>query len=313
MSHNFATQIPDWMETHQVPAASIAIIEQGEIAYRGGFGLLNDTPIQANTVFSAQSLTKPLFAYVVLEMIEQGKFSLDTPLSMYLDKPYITGDERIEVISAWHVLSHATGLPNWREPDETVTLKFSPGTDFNYSGDGYVYLQTVIEHITGQRLEDLIAKKLVQFGMGESYMATFTDEQRDHWFYKNFAHLNTNAAFSLMTSADDYAQFLLAMLDEKHQPVASMMLVPHQGVAAKPNLKWGLGWGIEETSKGRYFWQWGAGQDERHLAIGNIEQQWATVILTHGNDGTNKGLRLANKIAQHHDAELGTWLVWQDN
>ena len=312
MRHNFAIQIPAWMELYEVPAASLAIIEHGKLAYSGGFGMLNDTLMKADTVFSAQSLTKPLFAFVVLKMIAQGQLSLDTPLSAYIDTPYVTGDERIALITARHVLSHATGLPNWREPDEAVTLKFMPATDFNYSGDGFCYLQTAIEHITGERLEDLMVKALTQFGMHDSYMATFTDEQREHWFYKNFANLNTNAAFSLMTSADDYAKFLLAMLDKAYQSITGMMLVPHQGVAAKPNLHWGLGWGIEDTSKGRYFWQWGAGQDERHLAIGNIEEQWVAVIMTHGNDGQNNGLRLANKIIQHYDTGLGTWLQWQD-
>ncbi|MEM9952666.1 MAG: serine hydrolase domain-containing protein [Chloroflexota bacterium] len=301
--------IPQWMRQFDVKATSIVIIENHTVMYRSGFGSFNHKQINSDTLMNAQSLTKPMVAFRALQIVEAGLLDLDLPLQNYLKKPY-SPDKRVDKITTRHALSHATGLPNWRDQNTDLILSFDAGTDYNYSGEGYCYLQTVMEVITGKPLEQLMQPLFEAVGMSDSFMETFTEEMREHWFFKDFAHLNTNAAFSLMTTADDYAKFMLTMLADDYQSIADVMLSPEQGVAAKDGFYWGNGWGIEDTPKGRYFWQWGAGTDERHLAIGNQETGWATVIMTTDNEGTDNGLAFAHKITQQYDADLGKWFDW---
>lgn len=310
MTKSLSDLIPDWMQTLGVPCASVVIIDQHKIIYREGFGDFNGAPMRPDTVLSAQSLTKPLVAYLALQMVQSGQLDLDTPLRQYLENSYLPDDPRVDKITARHALSHSTGFPNWRDQDTGLTLQFDPSTDYNYSGEGYCYLQTALETITGNSLENLLEPVLKDLSMLDSYMAVFTDEMREHWFFAQFEHLNTNAAFSLMTSADDYAQFMLAMLDDSNKAIIDIMLTPQQGVAGKDGFYWGNGWGIEDTSSYRYFWQWGAGMNERHLAIGCIDKGWSAIILTDGNEGSDKGLELAHKIVQLYDPEIIKWFDW---
>src|SRR5271167_1564548 len=123
----------------------MVVIRNGKTTWVHGFGIKESTtgqPVTVETVFEAASLSKPVFAYGVLKLVEQGKLGLDVPLTTYLPKPYIAGDERLAKITARIVLSHRTGFPNW------------PGERFSYSGEGYIYLQRVVEKITGKPLNE---------------------------------------------------------------------------------------------------------------------------------------------------------------
>lgn len=136
-----------------------------------GFGVKNakiGLPVTAETVFEAASLSKPVFAYGVLKLIDQGKLGLDVPLTTYLPKPYIDGDERLNKITARIVLSHRTGFPNWRGKP-SLKICFTPGERFSYSGEGYIYLQRVVEHITGKPLNEYITEAVfTPLGMANS-------------------------------------------------------------------------------------------------------------------------------------------------
>jgi CubicO group peptidase (beta-lactamase class C family) len=68
-----------------------------------------------STIFEAASLTKIVTAYAALQLVDQGKLNLDTPLNKYLGNNYDCGnDQRINLITARHVLTHSSGFPNWR-------------------------------------------------------------------------------------------------------------------------------------------------------------------------------------------------------
>jgi len=129
-------------------------------------------PVTNETVFEAASLSKPVFAYGVLKLVDQGKLDLDTPLNKYLGNNYdVVDDPRINLITARHVLSHTSGFPNWRDNDRTKNLliHFTPGDKWSYSGEGMVYLSKVIEKITGLSLEDFMQQTVLQpLGMTSS-------------------------------------------------------------------------------------------------------------------------------------------------
>ena len=130
--------VPELMERAEVPGLSIAIIRDAEIILHGAYGVRNINTKEAvndSTIFQAASLSKTLFAYAVLRMVEKGELDLDTPLSDYFGAAYINNDDRVHQITARTVLSHTTGFPNWRQPrDGDLKMHFSPGEKFSYSG-----------------------------------------------------------------------------------------------------------------------------------------------------------------------------------
>ncbi|MEM1052417.1 MAG: serine hydrolase domain-containing protein [Pseudomonadota bacterium] len=154
--------IKDAMKEFAVPGVGIAIIEDGEVAWEGSYGVSNietGAPINDSTLFQAASLTKPLFAYAVFKMIEYGHLGLDDRLADYFrPHDYVSTNWNAQ-ITVRHVLSHKTGLPNWRrsdDPSASLETRFEPGTRYTYSGEAMHWLQQVCEAITGRGLHDLM-------------------------------------------------------------------------------------------------------------------------------------------------------------
>jgi CubicO group peptidase (beta-lactamase class C family) len=146
------TLIPKVMRETSVPGCSIVLIRDAKIYWRHAFGVRDTETRQAvdtETVFEAASASKPLFAYVVIKLAEKGVIDLDTPLTKYTNERYVPNDPRLDIITARHVLMHATGFPNWRSADDPMRINFTPGSKFGYSGEAYSYLQSVITHLTG--------------------------------------------------------------------------------------------------------------------------------------------------------------------
>jgi CubicO group peptidase (beta-lactamase class C family) len=162
--------IPELMRKDGIPGLTIGVIREGKMAWVHGFGVKEINGGQAvttETIFEAASLSKPVFAYGVLKLVEQGKLGLDVPLTTYLPKPYVD-DARLEKITARIVLSHRTGFPNWRDGD-SLPIYFTPGERFSYSGEGYVYLQRVVEKITAKPLNEYMKEAVfVPLGMTSS-------------------------------------------------------------------------------------------------------------------------------------------------
>ena len=144
------------MELAEVPGVGIGVVQGGKTAWRHYAGVANAKtrePIDAESLFPAASMGKPVFAFAVLRLVDEGKLDLDRPLKLYL-KDDSLGGAYGEKVTARHVLSHSTGLPNWRDGrDATMTPSFEPGTKFKYSGEGFYLLQRCVEKITGVGLE----------------------------------------------------------------------------------------------------------------------------------------------------------------
>jgi CubicO group peptidase (beta-lactamase class C family) len=154
-------RIPELLIEDTVPGLSIGLTWGGKTQWVHGVGVRGaktGQPVADNTIFEAASLSKPVFAYGVLELVDQGKLDLDTPLSEYLPKAFIEGDARLDKITARYVLSHRTGFKNWRGDGNPLSIYFTPGERFSYSGEGFVYLQKVVEQITGKPLNDYMTE-----------------------------------------------------------------------------------------------------------------------------------------------------------
>ena len=142
------------MEELNIPGLSFAIINDGEVVHHNamGFSNLEEKILVTNkTIFEGASMSKSLFAFFVMTYVEEGKLDLDKPLFEYLPYPDIAYDDRYKKITARMVLSHRSGFPNWREneEDKKLKIKFEPGTEYEYSGEGYQYLAMVLKHIEG--------------------------------------------------------------------------------------------------------------------------------------------------------------------
>ena len=224
------------MDSLGIPGMSIAIISDAEIVYHRALGVTDvDTKekVTDETIFDAGSMGKPLFAYLVMKMVDKGILNLDQPLYTYLPYPDIAYDERYKLITARMVLCHTSGFPNWRwfNKDNKLNLKFTPGTSWGYSGEGYEYLANVVaqlNHIPKNDLQDLFEKEVAgPLDMRYAYY-TWNDYLEKH---RATGHVddkvsitrwgasaqnpNFFAAFSLQTEAISYANFLIALIKEE--------------------------------------------------------------------------------------------------
>jgi CubicO group peptidase (beta-lactamase class C family) len=176
------------MDSSGLPGLSIAIINDAKISYYRTLGVVNvDTKekVTEKTLFDAGSMSKTPFAYLVMKMAEQGVLNLDRPLYSYLPYPDIAYDDRYKLITARMVLSHTSGFPNWRFLNENkkLDIKFTPGTQFLYSGEGFEYLAKVIaqlKNIPKNDLQDLFeAEVSTPLGMQYTYY-TWNDYVAKH-------------------------------------------------------------------------------------------------------------------------------------
>lgn len=297
--------VPPLMRAAAVPGLEIAVVQDGAVVLHRAYGVGErgeEAPLSEDGVFEAASLSKPLFSYAVLRLVEQKKLDLDASLAGFLEEPFMD-DERLPEVTARMVLSHMTGFPNWRPQrwtDEPGTLEFEtpPGEEWGYSGEGFIYLQQVVEAITGQPAAAYLRETLLEpLGMRRSSYAwedrfaeprvrghdTEGVPEEDRW-----EEGEALVAGSLETTAMDYARFLIAMLDrsepEEFELLPSSieeMLTPQAEV--DPGIAWGLGWGLEEERG--IFWHWGDNEVWKAFTMGSRESGMGIVILTNGANG----------------------------
>ena len=309
LESDFQTQ----MKKKKIPGFALAIIEKGQIAGHMECGFKNSQThelVVENTVFEAASLSKPVFAYAVLQMVESGLLNLDTPLFKYLPYPELDKEKRLKHITARMVLAHTAGFPNWRPKGKPLKIHFHPGETFSYSGEGYVYLQKVVEHLTKQPLEEYLKQNVFHpLGMSHSSFiwksAYEALKASGHDIAGNPEQMTrpqtANAAYTLHTTALDYAKFVMAIMkNEGLKPESTdLMLSPqikvNEGCISCTNksapfklsksVSWGLGWGLQLLDGSLSFWHWGDNPGFKCYTAGIKEQGKGIVILTNSTNG----------------------------
>ena len=148
----FLRGLPRMMEIAGVPAVGMAVVQEGRVAWQEVRGVADagtGRVAGADTLWPAASLSKPLFALGVLRLADDGLLDLDRPLREYVPG-HAPDDARGDRITARHVLSHTSGLRNWRNrADQPLVPDFDPGARFQYSGEGFYWLQRAVERVTG--------------------------------------------------------------------------------------------------------------------------------------------------------------------
>ena len=212
---------------------AVAVIDAGQAVYLHAFGRRNAAgePLRTDTVMVAASLTKPVFAYLVMQLVDEGRIDLDTPIERYLPQPLpsypawssLAADERWRAITPRMLLSHRSGLPNLPalEPDRRVHLHFDPGARFAYSGAGINLLQFVLERGLGLDVDAELRRRVFQrFDMRRTSMTwqqANADNQADGTTQngepRRHPHRQRAAAASSMdTTVEDYARFVAGLV-----------------------------------------------------------------------------------------------------
>lgn len=164
------------MRTEKVPGTSVAVLHKGQVVVAKGYGLANvehGVPVTPETIFQSGSVGKMFTAAVVMLQVEQGKMSLDDPLSKYV--PNAPASWR--PITIRHLLTHTSGIPNvgddfdfkrnYTDDEllkgfEALPLNFQPGARYSYSNSGYVILGIVVQRATGRFYGDILKTDIFQ-------------------------------------------------------------------------------------------------------------------------------------------------------
>lgn len=299
------------MDSLKIPGVAVCILHHNHVVYQHAFGYANleqKRPVTETTLFEAASMTKPIFAYYVNWLSQKGMIGLDKPLYQYLPLPDLDYDPRYKKITARMVMSHTSGLPNWRADNrgQELDIKFEPGTKFAYSGEGYDYLAKVVARIThtnavtlGERIrQDLF----IPLGMQDSYLvwkssledrlATGYEDgktPREIWKPKV-----VNAASSLLTTCGDYASFLSAVLSNKLllKPNTDLMLTKQVKLPADHMITqyfgwtdWAVGFAVKPTAYGDVYAHGGTNEDFQSNFMIDRKTGTGFVSMTNSNHG----------------------------
>ncbi|HVE60448.1 MAG TPA: serine hydrolase domain-containing protein, partial [Chitinophagaceae bacterium] len=318
------------MKAANVHGLAVSIFNKNEVVYKKTFGYKNfglKATLQTNTNIYGASLSKAVFAVLVMKLVEESVIDLDKPLQDYLPKPIyeytpatkwhdnysdLKTDTIYKKITARMCLSHTSGFLNWRwdDPEQKLRVTRTPGIKYGYSGEGLVYLQVVIEKMTGRSLEALMQQKIFKpLGMHSS---SYTWQPA---FEKNysFGHSTTGevlekdkdnearSASTLETTLDDYTRFTKAVLKntlikpsstkemfspqiriksiQQHGPLRLKDSTSNDGI----NLSYGLGWVLLQSPYGVGAFKEGHGDGFQHYSI-IFPRQGTGIIMMANSD-----------------------------
>jgi CubicO group peptidase (beta-lactamase class C family) len=267
------------MENLNIPGVALAIIREGEIVHLAGYGVANEAgdPVTPQTPFLLASLSKPVTAVAVMQLVEAGQIELDAPIQQYL--PWLLSDTPITVRQLLHQTSSLDETQGYRrnlEPDAPDALAASirgladaelnnpPGAAFEYSNSNYDILGLLIETVTGQSYGDYIQANI--FGpleMSSSFTSLETARAAgmSSAFYPFFGRQTSfddqmpytravQPSAGLIGSAEDMAHFVLAQLQNgRYQTTqllspASIVALHTPDPATGPDVQYAMGWAV---------------------------------------------------------------------
>ena len=306
------TFIETWRNYFEIPAISVVVIRDNKVFYDKTLGYkskLSNEKADDQTLFEAASITKSVFATMVLKLAENGLINLDKPLYEYLSFPNIENDERSKLLTARIILGHQSGLPNWAwggpgiwEGTGEIELGFKPGTAFGYSGEAFNYLGRVIEHITGKPLQTLYEEEIEKpFDIKSSYFY-YTDAQEDRFAMGHMQHYPqikekervASPASSLSTNAHLFKNYVMTMMNEKGLQKTSFDLIYTPYTILEPGQKIydpdipqyvSHGFFVQDTNDGKLIAHGGNNGDYDSKFAYNPDKKYAYIVFTNSNLG----------------------------
>ncbi len=300
--------INTYQEHYQIPGVSLALIKDGKVVYHKTYGVKNTLTkekVDDKTLFEAASITKPVFGFAVMRLVERGIINLDKPLYEYLPFEDIAHDDRYKLITARHVMCHKTGFPNWAwmNEDGKIDIKFTPGTKYQYSGEGFEYLKRVVVHITGKDINTILKEEvLTPLGLENTYFSkndylakVVSNGHFDNLPSQTTLPSNPGMAWSMHTEAKTFTNFLLGLSDKKglkaetYQEMFKVQTEIPKDEKDTRSKEWqdyfGLSIHMQKTPFGPSFGHGGNNGDFRCLAVMYQDLDMGFVVFTNSNTG----------------------------
>lgn len=308
------------MTREQVQGLAIAIIDGGEITRVAAYGHRNtaqNLPLTTETIMYGASLTKAAFAYMILQLVDEGRLDLDAPIATLLARPLpeypdyadLANDPRWRRVTPRMVLNHTTGFANfrWLEEDGKLRLHLDPGTRYGYSGEGFYLLQLALEEGLGldvgaemqRRVFDPLGMTRTSMQWRPDFAANLADGyQVDGTMEPHDERSRASAAGSMDTDIEDQARLWSAIVRGQGLSAASRreMTRPqfpitslHQFPTLRPDtapgnavigLSAGLGVVTFRSSSGPAFFKGGHNESTGNMAICVEQQQRCLVMLS---------------------------------
>jgi CubicO group peptidase (beta-lactamase class C family) len=309
--------IPDLASRRGVCAVALATVKAGAAEpVRVIGGCADGASLPVAPVFQAASLTKPVMAFGALRLALAGQLDLQSAVSSFLPRGYVhyrsalarnpgdPGDvvpvSMLSRISVASLLNHTSGLPNWSSG--ALSIGFEPGERWQYSGEGYMLLQAVVEAVTGMGISAYADEHVfTPLGMRDSSLVW-----KDSYGSRAMRGTSSTgsprgvrfkypvAAASLYTTADDYAKFLSSLLSDER--LLALCLSRPVSADRSLGLEWGYGWGIERTVAGPNLWHWGNNPGFRAFAMVSPSSKDGFVIFTNSDRGMALAVPLAYQV-----------------
>jgi len=283
----------------KIPGFSAAITKNRKIVWTKGFGYSNKEKqilAEPETVYHLASLTKPFAAIVIMQLIEENKLSLETPVSSYgidLDSP--------GTIKVKHLLSH--------------TSEGIPGTYYNYNGNRFSYLDYVIKGASGKSFCELLKEKIIlplnlsltspnpfsiinclQNNQILLHLAQgYTSNGQNPLDYPNYF----GTAGGLVSNVIDISKFSIALDNNLLLKVESKELMFTPTISnSGSELPYGLGWFVDNNESVKIIWHYGYWDAISSLIIKIPEKELSFVILANSDrlSSASKGIGLDEDV-----------------
>jgi len=195
----FDRQVNHIMKEVGVPGLSLAVISNNQVVYFNAYGYKSGEKkerVDKQTIFEACSLSKTFLLFAVMRMASEGKIDLDKPMYQYLPYPPLEHDARYKLITTRMVLSHSSGIENWKHENNPDSLEIlsDPGSRFVYSGEGYQYLAKVVALLTNKNYDDYM----------QEWVYGPLKLQRTFWHFTDSGAYPTNYAIGHTTFGKEY-------------------------------------------------------------------------------------------------------------
>jgi CubicO group peptidase (beta-lactamase class C family)/uncharacterized Tic20 family protein len=331
-SDSLTRKIDQLMQLAHVQGMGVSIFNDDQVVYKNAFGFKDDEKkliLTDSTNMYGASLSKALFAVLVMKYVEQGIIDLDTPLETYLPKKIyeyepktkwhddysaLRQDSLYHYITARMCLDHTTGFVNsrWMEPDYQLRVHGVPGSRYSYSGEGFIYLQVVLEKILGKGLEEMaqevIFKPLSMRNSSYQWQSAYENDfayghTMDGDLWPKDTDNEPRGGSTLETTLGDYTRFLNAVLkyeiinkeswQEVFTPQIRIRSLRQFGEMALQDsklndaiaLSYGLGFGVLESPLGRGVFKEGHGNGFQHYFILFPKLKKGMLIMTNSDNG----------------------------
>ena len=317
------------LDNANIPALSLSWCQTGTchaVAY-GKTNTLAPIPVDISTLFQAASLSKPVSAAIILDLVAQGKWDLDTPLVDIADYGplELRQDPHYRTLTTRMVIGQCSGLANYgQDGDDGTKFIATPNTRFTYSGVALDFLQQVIEKETGRKWEDIAQHFFKRAGMKRSTFKQLPDGHlhgtslevaRAHMDNTPLPPLRDDApgilAGGMLTTAEDYMRFLQYCFRNDYLKstllTGALSKLPPTTSPEISKVQWGLGMGIYRDSEKTIAFHWGNNRGSISFCAMDMERGDCVASFSNSMNGPSVFQRVAEPIVGDI-APLFQWL-----